>query len=447
MLLFAGLLFIATRASAQLSWNVTYTNEDSSYYYSFTSISCIRNICTVASIATNKNTLLRTVIFFRSIDGGLMWERQDPGLRRRKESQDNFTSIEQIDSLHAIATGADSGLIVSTSDGGKTWLRRDCKTSSRMTDIFFSDTLIGIAISSDSNQIHITSDGGKSWIEPLFQKNGISQCYSYGKGRFRVFDRSNSIIYTTDDNWNTVDSTKPIFSSMPDSIRIRLNPTNCNFTSSDTILAFGNYFPPDNSQEIGLIVRSTNGGTSWEPPIFIPFTRWIEYSTLLNRDTIYAGGVTDGSFVISTDKGVSWRRDKIILDTNIFLFPSITGIALANETIPIMTISETDVDGSTGAIVRGFYSPARVESYERIIYNTHVYPNPTFSDLNIISIDALRPIYIFDMLGREVMQGKTNDQGKLTLDVSKLPPGIYVVQLNHFGKMLPIGKVSILSRY
>jgi len=44
------------------------------------------------------------------------------------------------------------------------------------------------------------------------------------------------------------------------------------------------------------------------------------------------------------------------------------------------------------------------------------------------------------------MHGVLSDQGKLTLDFSKLSKGVYDVLLNHFGKVFSVGKVAVVGK-
>lgn len=437
-----------SEAQSQYLWHVIPPVPDSIFYnyYSYTAISCFGDVCTVAGLISRSEFPIRDFpIFFRSTDGGRTWTTQDPHLRFIRDSfHDIINCVVQLDSLTAFASGCDSGMIVLTTDGGVSWVRRDVPVPGhRLLDIHFSDTLTGIAISSGYTQIHITSNGGRTWTDPPFQPLGMTQCYSYGKGNFRLYNRSYGNIYTTHDYWQHTDSTDVIFHSALDS---NPNPTNCTFAAGDTILAFGNLVDSAIVSNVGLIVRTTNGGMTWEQPFYFPYIPAILHSSPPNRDTVFAGGQSWGSFFFSTDMGKSWQQKKLILDTPIFKIPSISGIALTKDGTPLMLLSDGDIPASKGTIVRGIRNQSKVESYERIIYNTYIYPNPAALTVNILTLDALRPVIMYDMLGREVRRSRTSDIGRISIDVSMLSRGIYDVILDHYGKMLPVGKVAVAGR-
>ncbi len=107
------------------------------------------------------------------------------------------------------------------------------------------------------------------------------------------------------------------------------------------------------------------------------------------------------------------------------------------------TVIYYKTDTATTSI--GSIKLSHVESYERIVNATYIFPNPASTVLHVISNDLLHPIHILDMLGREVFQALIPETGKLTLDVSSFAFGVYYIQLNHFGKMLPIGKFAITN--
>ena len=440
-----ALLMIQPRAHAQYLFHKTHDEIDSeNNAYAFTAVSCYENICTSASFVFNQNTNAQYKTFFRSTDGGETWVEQDPKLPKARGLADHFFAIQQINSLNTVAIG-DSGLILRTTDGGETWVRRDLPGKLKLSDIHFSDSLTGIVTSASLIQIHTTSDGGITWVDAPFTSLAI-QCHSYGNGKFRVFRRGNAKIYTTKDNWKSVDSTESLYDASIDTARSHWTLANCNFTGGDTILVYGIYWIT--IPETGIIIRTTDGGKSWESPFYFQYgIEWIRYSTPLDRDTVFAGGGTlNQKILISADRGKSWKINNIVLDTN-FTARAVAGISLNKDGNPIIAFAEdATFSGYYGILAKGVHEISKVENYERIIDNTRIYPNPVSSDLNIISVDPLRPVHIFDMLGREVLKGVTNSEGKVTFDVSRLPRGIYDVILNHYSKMLSVGKVAIMGR-
>ncbi len=120
------------------------------------------------------------------------------------------------------------------------------------------------------------------------------------------------------------------------------------------------------------------------------------------------------------------------------------GICWASNGQLVAAYQNFEDRGSAGILIKGDQIRSRVEAYEHIVWNTFLYPNPASKELKILSVDASRPISIYDMLGREMLKGYTDSKGKLLMDISSLSRGIYFVMLDHYGKILPIGKVAVI---
>ena len=58
-----------------------------------------------------------------------------------------------------------------------------------------------------------------------------------------------------------------------------------------------------------------------------------------------------------------------------------------------------------------------------------IYPNPVKNNLNIEAKSALKLITVYNTLGKKLIDKKT-DQSKLTVDVSNLPSGIFLLNIN-----------------
>jgi hypothetical protein len=373
------------------------------------------------------------IVFWRSIDGGITWRMQNPGLPYEwGENQNKFYVVQQIDSLNVVAIG-DTGLIVRTFDGGNSWEKQDCHTHALLRDVHFSDSLNGIVCADDtSGNIFITTNGGRLWVPVPFGVSNPWQCYSYSAGKFRVFKFGYGPIYTTYDNWKTVDSTKPFFDDVSDPGKNYIL-IHCNFTGGDTIVAYGTTL-----QGGGLIARSTNAGTSWQKPLALLGVNfdYIYYMTSLDRDTVLAAGESINEFLLSTNRGETWSIEPLIVDST---YP----VNICDGLAP--TSDGHFVGIYQGILVREENIRSSVESYEKPGFDTYIYPNPTTSEVNILTAHATLPIHIVDMLGREVFQSIISAQGAQKVDVSMLARGIYeiLIDINHkttlAGKFVVIG--------
>ncbi len=441
LLISLSLLMYTSGVKAQFLWHVTHTDFKADTEYFFQSISCSGDNCTVTGMiqGTQNNPIFPKILFWRSTDGGKTWAEQYPGLSFQIGPNGNpIRIVQQIDSLNVVAAG-DSGIIVRTSDGGATWRKQNTNTTTYTVfiDIHFSDSLTGIAVG--GGPIHTTTDGGIHWVKAPFTASRANHCHSYGNGKFRVFTSYYGVFYTTYDNWQTVDSTKPVFDSVGKA-RVYNFLGGCDFSRNDTILAYGETYHP--GYTVGLIVRSTDAGAHWEKPFITDQFNYIIYTTSVGHDTILAHGNAINKILFSSNNGATWRIDSMQFDTN-YSALICNGIVWARNH-PLGIFSTYPSVPSVIAVGKSLTS--HVESYEYIHNNTYIYPNPASSQITISSIDISRSIYIYDMLGRKVMHGFLSPQRKLTLDISSLPQGIYDVLLDHFGVIITIGKVAVIGK-
>lgn len=427
-------LMATSGARAQFVWRVTASPSTSNRTYNFNALSCSGNNCTVATMLGDKSMGV-FAMFMRTTDGGQSWKLQDPG---QAQGGPRLWLVDQIDSMNVIGAG-DSGMVLRSSDAGATWERRDLPDSAifqggRIFDIHFSDSQTGIAII-NGRGVWTTFDGGKSWKSV---KTGPAfQVHSYGAGKFRTFGLGHGPISTTTDNWKSYTSTPLLFDSVSDT-GYHMIFQSCAFGVGDTIIAYGTH---TNGFGYGLAMRTLDGGNHWETPqIFDSITGPIGCMSSPDRDTIFAGGA--GSNLMSIDHGRTWRVDTIIFDTAAVSIPT-TGISVLPNGLALASFGRYGQTSGFLAIREPLKN--RVESYEIIIYGTHLYPNPATVNLTVTSVDESRPIRLIDILGREVLRDALNAQGTATLDVSRLPRGIYTVMIDHFGKLVPVGKVAVVG--
>ena len=118
---------LGARAQFVWHWYTTHQSQNGHFRYAFTALSSDGEECTAAGFAINDSFYGARIhiMFSRSHDGGLTWTEQDPGLPPEiGQNQNQITVIQQIDSLNVVGIG-DTGLIVRTFDGGRTWERQN----------------------------------------------------------------------------------------------------------------------------------------------------------------------------------------------------------------------------------------------------------------------------------------------------------------------------------
>jgi hypothetical protein len=215
------------------------------------------------------------------------------------------------------------------------------------------------------------------------------------------------------------------------------------FGGESNIITYGTDFKTNES----LVVSSSDGGTHWNPLVRISnYAYYPVTMTPIDNDTIFMGFYNSNNTIgISTDKGITWKLDSIMLDTN-YSIVTCTSLDRTQSGNPIGIFSNTIIFGLGPSIIAvGNRPKSRVDSYERIITGTTITPNPATNYITITSVDTQRPIHIIDILGREVIHSVIPEDGKLVLDISSLPHGVYYAQLDHYGKMLPIGKIAVTA--
>lgn len=444
-------------APAQVFWKHTTTSMwgydpdtgDMDSAYCFTALSCFGDNCTAAGRAQRPgNPKGLSLIFFRSTDGGKSWFEQVANVNYHWQVLNSaFRKIQQIDSLNVIAMARKGGTIVRTNDGGVTWFNIDCPVERELLDIHFSDPLNGVltCVGLDSN-LYTTSDGGVNWINRPFIP--VYSCHTYGPGKYRFFKYGHGPFYTTYDDFATIDSTPPLFDASSDSLYQYVFAF-IGYGTKDTMFAMANYFDKDSTGTVrphGLIMRTTDGGKTWEKPWIFPWTKlaYLRHITSLVRDTIYAAGGDHRHYIYSVDRGKTWTLDSINIDID-HETGTCYGIAVVNDGHTIASF------GSPGTplesvLARGEFGPLKVEYIELIKYYSYFYPNPTNGKVQISSLLPYLPVAVVDIFGREVVRGlHLSAEGKCALDLSLLPPGIYNVILDYRGRKFIAGKIALIE--
>jgi len=416
-------------------------NHSTGYYF-YTALTCKGNN---AVAAANVDTLGGYYLaFFISRDGGNSWSSGSQGLPGPTwDHRPIIVNIDLIDSLNIIAFG-DSDLLVRTANGGTTWQVLSSPTTHVIEDVSFSDPMHGILVAADTvHGTYITTNGGVDWSPAPFTRAYGWQCHDYGNGMYRILIYGSGVVYTTRDNWNTIDSTRPIIAdSSLASISVYAW---CSFGAGDTILAYGDRFYPFTAER-GIIARTTNGGDQWTSvwdDTLLPIG-WVRYLSDVNRDTIIAGvgGNPPNIILWSSNNGETWHYDTLIFhDSNYPGAGSNFGIGFNSEGEVVGAYSLTYKFAP--ALIVGRQSAASVSSNVGVVLYAKLFPNPATTFLTLTNAYPGNSIHLFDILGREVLNGKVPASGTTTLDVSHLSRGIYIAIMEHGKAMLPLGKIVL----
>jgi hypothetical protein len=355
--------------------------------------------------------------------------------------------VQIVDSLHIVA-GGDSGIFLSSSDGGQSWRIFQFPDSGEIHHLHFADPLTGMLCSYGAADVRVTFDGGDHWTESKVRTtySAAFSPQSLGGERFRALGYAAGPIYYTDDAWQTVDSSRYAY---PDSDWTHVL---FDFQSlgEDTMVAYGSNWPlPDRNVPYLTMARSVNGGRTWAPlDVADSFVVTPSSMSSLDRPFAILGGygrnIFTAPYLYSFDRGASWQLDSFYLD-----------VGLYHNTLNLVTvlpsgtaIGALEVNGlvGTGVPVIGTLQSQSVAAFENIVNNTAIHPNPCVQNVSIDTRAHSEPVALYDILGHEVLRGKLDGSGHAQFDVSALPRGVYSVIIKHNGIPLPIGKVAVVGR-
>ena len=445
------LLFVQKNSAAQpFTWKVgTVVQRDSSRYM-YTALSSFGESCIYGVSISDQRKRVRPRVwrgFLRSDDAGRTWRELDPRLNKIDDiNTGRILRVQMIDSLHIMAAG-DSGLFLSSSDGGDTWRTTYFSDSMGIHHLHFFDKSVGIICCFGNPNTKVTFDGGLHWTATEI-KTTYSWAYTpqaMGGTSFRALGYAAGPIYYTDDAWQTVDSSRYAY---PDSDWTHVL---FDFQSlgEDTMVAYGSNWPlPARNVPYLTMARSVDGGRRWTPlPVPDSFVVTPTSMSKLDRPYSLLDGIGRNLFtapyLYSFDQGATWRVDSIYLDS-----------APQHNTLTLITVLPSGI--ALGVIGTGFVGmdvpvigtlqQQSVRAFENIVNNTILHPNPCVQSVSIDTRSRSEPVSLFDILGHEVLRGKLDGAGHAQFDVSALPRGVYSVILKHNGFPLPIGKVAVVSK-
>ncbi len=459
LLIFACLasLTISSGLQAQYRWHIILPDHSDSTSRGISSISCSGENCTALEVIAAPNKADSNVILHSS-DGGLDWTAIG-GLPQYVYDTSGewaslvFDAVQQIDSLNAIAADMNAGVIVHTYDGWQTWF-----ADSSLIDSYFDGlsvnppNIFGIDFGSAAEGILnegfsfylSTTDSGKHWTEIHFP--GASSYHSYGSGMFRVF-KAPGTIFATHDGWNTIDTT-PIAMNGP-LLDTGFHPGELVFGNGDTLAIAGDRLDSADFYSSTAMALSTDFGLHWtELPL--PRNNGINLANALlprlNWDHIaLAGEDSVGRILMGSNHGTSWELDTVPLSNGARYYNILDFAVTDSGRVIAGVMPDSNILNSSALVYLESNPPARVETWERVVYGTYLYPNPASSVLNINSVIENSPVHIYDVLGREVLNGNLSTSGNVSFEVSSLTDGIYLVQLEIGDALVPVGKLVIVK--
>ena len=338
LLLAAGLLLAVSLAACSAStppsrtttntvrWNAQPLNN--ARIVSLTGVSCpTGNDCwAVGSASSDSGVVVATT------DGGTSWSTQTlpstvtqnpPGSRIVRLSS---ISCPTSNNCWAVgATSTSSGVVVATTNGGKTWRIQFTSSGLSGTDVGGLYTLNGIwcptssncwsvgGTSSNSGVVIATSDGGGTW-KPQNLPGGVStlssvscstssQCSATGASSSRV----GVVVSTTDGGatWGLEMLPSAITQALP-SGHYGLNGVSCLTKSCVAVGA--------TSSNSGVVLSTMDGGTTWSAPTLPGAAGLLNGVSCPTRSDCVAVGATpskSGLVIATSDGGTGWNSQTL----------------------------------------------------------------------------------------------------------------------------------------
>lgn len=308
---------------------------------------------------------------YKSTDGGGTWSFLPIG-----QGMD-FTALFFIDADSGWMTTND-GRVVKTDNGGQTWQEVTVAPGCRLNDICFTNGSHGIATGIDGNDYghyYTTLDGGETWSSSLiyhllYKVKFLNDSVGWMLAKDRWYENESFIMKTTDKGvtWHKSQKFGP-------------KPADFTFINESVGWVVG---------ELGWVLSTTNGGSSWNPEE--------KELTLYGLTSCFATGLRD--LWIAGQKGTIAR---LCADTLFFDVP--------------------DQDVNTSSDLK-------------------IIPNPFRECAQIqFESDGSTPVIIdiFDLFGRSIERKKLENYTEgpgYQFCRNHRPPGIYLIRVQTGGKVI-----------
>ena len=394
---------------------------------------------------------------YHTKNGGATWLPQ----RSTSVALYNLHDITFTSFPNGLAVGSNaSNSVVKTLDGGMTFIRNDTVNNGfvqvgEQPKIRFANDSLGFIIGSYSNTtpvkglINLTYDGGKTWIKRFFDIGFTDGCWADsttilicgGKYYFPSPRPSEGYIVISRDKGITWDSILLPFSS---------TLLGCYAINSNHLLVTGTYHNADRGY--GLIFRSSDGGRTWS----LVDSSDLQTMSALRFSTSSLGYTISRRLLQTKDGGSTWHaiEEKCPLDTGYFVrLAALPGGNVVITTSQPNRVLRSNFNNEVLSIEESKITEATVAK----VWLTHPRPVPTSGKLQLdaiwlmnLDVSTIR-IKLYDMLGIELQDisdsfhpNAGTNTGIVDFDGSKLPTGIYYIEINGGGyrKAVPV----IISR-
>ncbi|OON65675.1 YCF48-related protein [Hymenobacter sp. CRA2] len=374
---------------------------------------------------------ISNVEVYRTQDGGRSWQNSSPALTSGPYHWlHELRAVDQQVAWAVVSSSATSGVaatnnqLLSTTDGGATWVSRTLPTpdfaAGRLSMHFFDPTE-GVLFSQNARALYRTTDGGLSW-QSIATLPALPLAGTYDKIEFY---ESGSVL--------------TLYSQPADS------PTLTHWISTDhgltwRLLQLNNApltgFPVFRDArhallgQAGQVWASADAGQSWTPATLPPFLAYTGFSPVPGTTAYVAGAsslpdnstTTKGS-AISYDDGRTWT---LLENSNTF-----ASIRFAAPDAAWGLQATFDPLGSEfyfGSLSRYNGTALAVRGRALSAGPLQAYPNPSANGRFALQLPTtglrIRSVRVLDALGRVVYQASSLPADQ-RLDLSQQPKGLY----------------------
>ena len=377
----------------------------------------------------------------RSIDGGVTWTSGTITLPSTDLAPGSIHAISATTAYVAVFPNAATvqGGIWRTTDSGASWVKQTTALFNTGTESFpdlihFWGTDTGVALGDPAGgyfEIYTTTNGGTNWTRvpstnipaPLDGEYGYTHNFDVVGNTIWCGTNKGRLYKSVDQGLNWTVSQSPIadFGSATISGNYAFRPLTGTETENQGLLI---------SSDSGFW-RTTDGGVTWavEVPVgnfrnfdiaFVPGTADTYVTTGVDPSNIGRGSS------YSTDGGVTW------IDINDFdTLPVDGGGALEFYDPTHGLASGFTADSVTGGIWKWINDATTLAKVDFTSSTTiTASPNPTTGVLNV-SGKNISQIAVYDILGKEVSNTSYSALSNVSLNLSSLNAGVYMVKVSN----------------
>ena len=385
----------------------------------------------------NKDTLFvcgESGTIIKTIDGGITWKEQQSGtmfdLYTIKFANDKIGYagggqwVYDEDKQQFTSNGT---VLLKTVDGGETWSELQITIDSlcAILDIYLIDKDTLYFLQEFSGDLIKSTDGGNTWNKNLSVDGYLTNFY-FNEEVGYVIGHGN--IYKTlnyGESWDLINT----FSYCSDYF-FDLNGTTFDYVLPNSILTFKNKINGERFSSDRIITK--DGFNTYEQDTInwfynedIPCGHYAKVSYLSNGKGCAVAGfqifsttspsITD--IMITRDTGNSWYKHTLGIDIDIIF--DVKGIG-----------DSTFYIAGRHKLYKSITLSNEINAYH-LITETEIFPNPTTREVQINNNQLfINSIFIYDMMGKKIIDKPSVNNYQTTIDLSNLNQGIYFIKIS-----------------